>query len=392
MTAATPFLQAIGEACPFKKLKPKFNMAMMRTIFIAMILTLLASHCRAAETGITVPMDYRLIRNILINQLYTGENAVARVWKDGKECSFLDLSNPKISAEQAQVKIENNVHAKIGLQLGNKCMSAIEWSGLLQTLQKPTLDASGSILSFPLTKAIASDLNGQQLNIKELQDLINKVVQPKFSDLKIDLNQSRGDIIKTLLPFVDDDKTEVLYDTVNSLRFKRVEVGDKALKLDIGFSGKKKKAGDTQPVAVFSADELQQWQIVWDQLEQNMEKSLSKPPLNQQTEADQATLREVFQQAGAAFTEALSEDSSGGKDPVRKFFNESWDKMAPLLRTASNQVPGAEGLRYLTLISATDIMYELESFTAPLGLDVSANGLRKLARSYLSHQTGPKTN
>lgn len=362
----------------------------LRPFVLAGGLLLTAASGLAAETKLTVPMDYRLIRNVLINQLYTGAGETARVWKDGKDCSFLDLSNPQISGETGSVKIDNNIHARIGINLGGKCMPAFEWSGLLKTLQKPALDAAGDVLSFPVSSATATDANGQQLNINQLQDLINKVVQPKLAELKIDLNQSRNDIIKTLLPFIDANDTEKLQDTVNSLRFKQVQANEKGLQITVGFTGLKQKKSDIKPVAVFNADELQQWQAVWKGWESSLEAALNKPPLAKQAESDKETLREVMQEAGVAFEKGLTEPDAGDNDAVRAFFNDSWDKLAPLLRIASEQMPGAEGLRYLTLIAATDLMYEVEAISSPLGLDISANGLRKLARSYLAEQAGRK--
>ncbi|MGZ4959274.1 MAG: hypothetical protein ACXV7J_08480 [Methylomonas sp.] len=363
-------------------------MAKTRTLLLATGMLLAVGNGFAAETKISVPMDYRLIRNVLATQLYTGAGETARVWQDGKQCSFLDMSNPKINGENGQVKIDNDIHARIGMTLGKNCIPAIEWSGVLETFQQPTLDAAGNVLSFPVTRATAFDRNGQQLNIGQLQDLINKAVQPKLGELKIDLNEQRDDIVKTLLPYIDADDTEKLHDTVNSLRFKKAEAGDKALLIDVGFTGLKQKKADTRPVPAFSADELQQWQTVWNNWERNLENSLSRPPLDKQTEANKALLREVLQDAGAAFEKGLTASDVDGNDPVRAFFNDSWDKLGPLLRNASEQLPGAEGLRYLTLIAATDLMYELESITAPLGLEISSNGLRKLARSYLSHEAG----
>ena len=101
------------------------------------------------------------------------------------------------------------------------------------------------------------------------------------------------------------------------------------------------------------------------------------------------TLQKTLKKAGIAFEKGLTADTaSGSDDPVRQFVNESWDELAPLLRTASKQLPGAEGLRYLTLIAATDLMYELESIGSPFGLEISANGLRKIARSYMKHKNG----
>jgi hypothetical protein len=363
-------------------------MITIRSLLLTTGLLLSAANGFAAETKLSVPMDYRLIRNVLVSQLYTGDGETARLWKDGKQCSFLDISNPRINGEAGQVKIDNNIHARIGMTLGGKCIPAIEWSGILETFQQPTLDTSGNVLSFPVIRATAFDRNGQPLNIGQLQDLINKAVQPRLAELKIDLNEQRDDITKTLLPFIDADDTEQLHDTVNSLRFKRAAAGDKALMIDVGFTGLNQKKADKRPVAAFNANELQQWQSVWKNWEQNLHNSLSRPPLDNQAEADKATLREVMQEAGTAFEQGLTASDVGGNDPVRAFFNDSWDKLAPLLRTASKQLPGAEGLRYLTLIAATDLMYELEAIGAPLGLEISANGLRKLARSYITHQAG----
>lgn len=344
----------------------------------------------AAERKVSVPLDYHLIRNVLIKQLYTGEGETARVWKDGKDCSFLDLSNPQIGEEEGQIRIDNNIHARIGLQLGGKCIPAMEWKGSLQTLQKPVLDATGSILTFPVTRVTAADQRGQVLNVKELQDLINKAVQPKLANLKIDLNQTRGDIIQVLLPFIDPEQTETLQDTVNSVRFKQVKVTENALQVEIGFSGHKQKKAHSTAVEAFSTEELQQWQALWGGLGEHLERTLAHAALSSQSTEDKEALREVWQEANTAFTQGLTEANTGGQDPVRVFFNDSWDKLSPLLRSASQQIPGIDGLHYLTLIAATDIMYEVESITSPLGLDISSNSLRRIIRSYLQHQTAQK--
>ncbi|WP_347987101.1 hypothetical protein [Methylomonas sp. AM2-LC] len=357
-------------------------MSLLRFIFFAAYL--LAFNSQATETKLTVPMDYTLIRNVMIHQLYTGEGESARFWKEGKDCSFLDASNPQLNGENGQVKIDNTLHARIGLTMGGNCVPLVEWRGLLQTLQQPTLDATHTILSFPVTQVSAHDNNGQ-LNSKQIQDLINKVVQPKLATLKIDLNALRGDIVKTLLPFVDANDAEKLYDTLNSLRFDKAQANDKGLLITIGFTYIQPKKSDSAGQAVFNAEELQKWQTVWSKLEQNLENSLRKPPLNQQSASELETLKEVLQEAGAAFTEGLTSPDIADHDPVREYLNNSWDKLAPLLRDASKQLTGTEGLRYLTLISATDLLYELETVTTPLGLEVSANGLRKLARAYLAH-------
>ncbi|MDD2761273.1 MAG: hypothetical protein PHH11_13410 [Methylomonas sp.] len=361
-------------------------MKLLRPFLFATSLVL-ATTGFAREINVSVPLNYRLIQNVLVNQLFTGQGQTARLWQDGKQCSFLDLSDPKIGGDGEQVKIDNTVHAQFGAKMGGKCMTLVQWNGILETFQKPTLDNTGNVLSFPVTRIEAFDHNGQSLNIAQLKDLLHQVVAPRLADLKIDLNASRDDIVKTLLPYVPAEDSEQLYDSVNSLRFNSVKADNNSILIDLGFASKLKKP-DNQPAAVFSAGELRQWQSIWQDWQASLDKAIAQAPIQGELAQSRNMLRDVLQKAGVAFEKGLAGEHGEGDDPVRAFLKDSWNELAPLLRTVSQQLPGAEGLRYLTLIAATDLMYELESIGSPFGLEISANGLRKIARSYINHQAG----
>jgi hypothetical protein len=361
-------------------------MSKMRTLLLTTGLLLAAQTGIAREINIPVPMEYGLIKNVLLSQLYNGPDESVRAWKDGKQCSYLDLDHPQISGEQGQVKIQNNVQARIGTALGGKCMTLVEWSGILQTLQQPTLDASGNVLSFPVTQLNAFDRNGQPLNIAQLQSLIKKAAEPKLAALKIDLNQSRPDITKTLLPFIAAENSEQLHDTINSLRFNQAKADEKGILISVGYTAANQTADGMKPAPVLNETELKQWRSLWQGWRASLEKNIEKAPINTDADASRATLRDVLQKAGVAFEQGLTAEFVAENDPVRKFFNSSWDNLAPLLRNASTQLPGNSSLRYVTLIAATDLMYELESIGSPLGLEVSSNGLRKLARSLIAQE------
>lgn len=90
--------------------------------------------------------------------------------------------------------------------------------------------------------------------------------------------------------------------------------------------------------------------------------------------------------ARTAFQAGLKEHDMNGNDPVRVFFTDSWERLAPLLRTLAKDLPEVQGLRYLTFIAATDVIYELENRGAPFGLEISSDGLRRLARILIGAQ------
>lgn len=358
----------------------------LRHLLLMVICLVLSKQGFAREVNLPVPLDYNLIRSVLINQLFTGEGQTARLWQDGKQCSFLDVSNPQISGQESQVKIDTNVQAQFGTKMGSKCLTLVKWNGILETLQTPTLDKSGNVLSFPVTRTTAFDSHGQPLNIQQLQELLQSVVAPKLADLKFDLNASRDDIIKTLLPYVPAEDSEQLHDSVNSLRFSGVKVDTNSILLSLGFIANVKPV-NKQPEAVLNSNELEQWQTLWQNWQASLDKGIDQFPISEEIAVNREKLHSVLQKAGHAFEQGLSLEVEGNADPVRQFINESWDELAPLLSTASKQLPGLEGLRYITLIAATDLMYEVESIGSPFGLEVSANGLRKIIRSYLKHQT-----
>ena len=344
---------------------------------LSMVLT---EFCLAAETKLTVPLTYDLLGKVLVKQLYTHADETARVWKEGKECSFLDLDHPKISSENQELILDNHVHARIGINLAGKCIPAIEWRGKIQTFQKASLEAKNRVLRFPISHVLALDDNNQTLNIKELQGLIDQAVQAKLGNLKIDLNELEPDISKTLSAFMTEEDSTNLNNILKTLHFKQVIIQEHAIDLTLAFTAA--KPTKLQQEAAFSDEELQAWQVVWHKLEQNLQQGLAKAKQNADTEA---ALASILESAGAAFTEGLSATDLTD-DPVRDYLHASWDDLAPAIRTAAQQLSGTEGLQVLTLVSATDLLYQLDTITSPFGLNLSANGLRKTVRAYLAHQ------
>ena len=75
-----------------------------------------------------------------------------------------------------------------------------------------------------------------------------------------------------------------------------------------------------------------------------------------------------------AFQAGLKEHDRNGQDPVQVFFIDTWVRLAPTLKNIASELPGIQGLRYVTFIAATDVIYELERLGAPFSLDISYDG------------------
>lgn len=333
-----------------------------------------------AETyKLPLQLDYGLIKKAVVSQLFKGEGGGAELWRDKHKCSFLKLFNPRISGEGGQIKLLNDVQAQLGTAIGGQCLPMLAWDGALETYQRPTISPDQSILSIPVTKATAYDRQGRPLNISKLQDLITRVAQPKLAEVQLDLNKSRPDMEKTLTGFLPKENTTDVKKILDSLKFSGAEANDDGIKVELAFDAAAKPVAP-KPEAPFTASEQQQWQKLWREWDAFLVKAIDRAGKDSQSPELKDSLMETLLESRSAFQAAMKAERPESGDPVRVFFTNTWERLGPQLRTLAKQLPEIQGLQYLTFIAATDIMYQLETLGAPLGLEISSDGLRRIAR------------
>ncbi|MDJ0958982.1 MAG: lytic transglycosylase domain-containing protein, partial [Arenicellales bacterium] len=96
------------------------------------------------------------------------------------------------------------------------------------------------------------------------------------------------------------------------------------------------------------------------------------------------TLREqllsVLLNARHEILEVLVVDNQQEQDPVRQLFLHTWSQLAPLLRQISLAMPGDSALDFVGFIGAVDALQAIDAVGPSLNLDISSDGLRRLAR------------
>lgn len=339
----------------------------------------------ADTVNLPIQLDYSLIKKVMVSQLFKGQGGIAEVWHDKHKCSFLNLSNPRVSGEEGQIKLLNDVQAQFGTSFGGQCIPVLAWDGALETFQKPTLSPDQSILSLPVTRANAYDRQGRQLTVDKLQDLIKKVAEPKLADVKVDLKKSRSDMEKALAGFLPKENSGEIKQVLDTLKFDSAEANDDGIKIKLAFDAPLKKV-DPKPEAPFTEAEQKQWQGIWQEWDAFLGKAINQAASETQSPELRDTLTEILVESRTAFQAGLKAQSPKSSDPVRVFFTDTWEKLAPHLRTLAKELPEVEGLRYMTFIAATDVIYELENIGAPFGLEITSDGLRRLARMLIAEK------
>ncbi len=362
---------------------------MMKNCFRVIALSslgLFSSQGYGKQVTFPVDLDYNLIKKEVVRALYKGEGHTAEVWSDKKGCSFLKLSELRVSGQDAHIKLQNHVQARIGATLGGKCLKLIDWQGNLETLQKPTINKEKTVLSLPVTQITVSDEHGRQLNDPKIQDLITQFVGPKLSGLKLDLNASRVDIEKTLNDYLPVEQVSEVLALLNSLKFTEAVAKENSVALRLAFNAPNSKARSKKAVAPLTDIEKLQWQAQWDKWNTFLTQAIEQAVDDAKTPELKDALTETLLEARVALQAGLTTDNPRGADPVQVFFTDTWERLAPQLKQLSNQLPEVKALQYITFIAGTDVMYELEKIGAPFGLEISSEGLRNLARIIIANQ------
>jgi hypothetical protein len=110
----------------------------------------------------------------------------------------------------------------------------------------------------------------------------------------------------------------------------------------------------------------------------NIVKHLAEEPAaGEQLQALFDALLESRRELVAVATEPRRQE----RDPARTLFVDTWERLTPILGAMSaQQEDNASAARYLSFISAGDMLRALDGLGPAAGVDISSDGLRRLAR------------
>ncbi len=335
----------------------------------------------ARTSGVAVPLrlDYPLLERLLVSQLFTGEGQSRELLNDPSGCSALLLSEPALSPRDSRLEVLADLRARIGVGGPGACASLLTWEGRLMVTGSPETRNNGTTLGFAPDRVQLLDRSGQALNDARLQQLADASVKRLMQRFVVDLSphlESVGAILPEVLPRHSRQQIDAL---LRSLRLSELRVTEEALAADIVFQVEYLPEA-LAPERALSEEELAAWEDRW----QLMDSLLVLAVKHYAAETNLQTLRdallEVLIESRYRLRDALVETPVSGEDPVRDWFLQSWQALTPVIRDIGLEQPGQEHLLLFGVIAASDALAALDQLGPSIGLDISADGLRRLAR------------
>jgi hypothetical protein len=280
--------------------------------------------------------------------------------------------------------VETNAYLNLGVPVGDRCLTPITWSGIIQA------DTTPYIAGFAL-KLHVTDINlfdnhhTKSLLVGHGFDLIKTSFTPALETFSFDLTPAIHELDELGGMAVAPADEAALHLALASIRLEpRVTVGKTGVQLMMTLPLPLQTASTPIPAsaAPLKPDEIAAWNNALDNWDAFLVFAIKQVGITVSDPVVRDELLNILLDSRQRLVAALGEPQRfTGPDPVRILFIEQWTRLGRVIENAAEQGRlGDRSLGFLSFISAGDALFALDESASALGVKISADDLRRLAR------------
>jgi len=356
-----------------------FNLIRILRAILLTVVILKSVAVSAEKVAIPVFLNYPQLQLLMKRSMFTGPDYSARYVLDDDGCNTISFSEPHLSAEGQGLRLSTKTLAIIGASTTEGCMTLTRWTGRTAVKGKPLLiNRQPLSVQFQVQAVEVYDQQGRVLSDSLLPQSYKSQLHQVLSRFRMDLKPAT-DQLKALLPYVVSRySADRLTRMIDSLRIGHIKVRPKGLDVDLILDVEELPQTETEPA--LTASEV--WQLeqrcqAWDAFLTFVIKEVAAAT---RSEILRQTLFDILLDVRFQIKNILTLNLKTGPDPVKQLFIRSWERLEPVIQEISIQLPEHNLLPFLSFITAADALKALDRMGPAAGLDISTDGLRRLAR------------
>ncbi len=363
---------------------------LLLTILLVWVLGVSVRVVAAKTETVTLPItiDYNLLQALILRTAYTEKDQSVTLLNSDNGCLSLILSHPTVSESHGFIQFETEVEVHAGSPIGDNCMVPVGWKGYLVLYQRPVINSVTWQLSFVTTGSKLLEMNRQPAQIAGVVwDLVKEHVFQYLESIKIDLAPPVNDLKTFLLPLFPEKVQQQTKEMLATLRTGEVRVTQEAVTVDLLADVQEVYRPEESPgKEVLSGRDLEETVHLWEQWDALLSYMVTTVSQDVLTEDERQTLMDVLLDARYRFVEGLN-DKNLTNDFVREQFVKAWKQLSPIFRNHMRQRDKDATLGYLSFFTAADALTVLDRLGPTFGIEMSRDGLIRLARMLTTDQT-----
>ena len=335
------------------------------------------------EIPLRVPLEP--LRQALAAQLAASKATPNVIYREGR-CRYLNLESPKLEAVDGNLRLTGTGSGALGIELLGNCQNAASWTGTMEFTLAPQVDSAGR-LRVRIVDSKLTDAGGSSA-LGFIWELSKRYVNPRLERFSYDLGASRNALASIVRGAAPPQHASELETAVRQLQVQSPRVETRAvvvpiaLELPDAWLAAPPSVAAAAPAAPLSEAELEALEKALEPWDAFLLYAVKQVALDSENSGLRQRLFTLLLESRYRLTEILSGDAPAAGDPLRELFLDTWDELRTIL--ADGQRDGALDaslLRYAAFVDAGDALLALDRAAPGLGMTLSADGLRQLARS-----------
>lgn len=348
---------------------------------MATLLTATVALSQSTRYSLPITLEYPLLRHLVVQSAFTEEGESATILDEEDGCARIVISDPNFSTFGDLIRSFSRVKLKLGKAFGNDCFLPIQWEGHLVLLQRPKFLPNSFTLTFETvdSKLYTNEMRPAQISAFVMNQ-IRKHVHRYLENITLDLSPPVTDLKSFLLPLFPPHNQQIAKEALATLEPGEITVGPNQIKANINIHLPVEPVADeTTPETQLTMEEKERFILAWEQWDAFLVHIITQLAGKELTLEDRQTLLETLLITRHRFGGAM-ESAEQQRDFVRSQFVDTWQHLAPIFRKHLLQPSADDPLGYLSFFTASDAFIAIDTISPALGLDISNNGLIRLAR------------
>ena len=326
------------------------------------------------ELPLRIPLEP--LGRALGEQLAAAPPSRQALYRDGP-CRYLKLGVPKLHAAEGRLRVVGPGTAALGVALLGNCQSAAAWQGLVDFKLAPWIDRAGR-LRVRIVDSQLTDASGARASAAGLiWDLSKRHVHPRLEQFSYDIGAARESLLALLRSAAPPQHGAALELALAQLQVMEPRVEASSIVVPIAFevpdawlAASPQGNASTAPLTEAELEALDQALQPWDAF---LVYSIKQVALDSADGGLRERLFALLLDSRHQLAAVLTGETRTASDPVRALFIDAWNELRAILDGSAS--------RYALFIEAGDALLALDRAAPGLGVRVSADGLRQLARS-----------
>jgi hypothetical protein len=340
---------------------------------------LVAAPAPAVEVTFPLTIDYEVLRAALRKHLGEESGGGLELWRTPDGCGTFVVQNPVLEPLDRRLRLAGPATATAGLPLFGWCFASITWNGYAEILTRPELGNDWQLHFRDVDFKLYDTARKPATVATRLWTVIRDWSAAELETFGFDLGPPVEEIRNLLRSFASP--TGGLAAALNTLRPRELAVEPDAVRLRVAIDLPPAPAVPAAPERALTAAEIRQWEALLDSWDGFLSFLVKDIAGTADTET-RTELLDLLLTARREVTAVLGKGPEVGVDPLRPLFFRFWDRLRAIVgRAGVKGGDDARALRFVVFLAAGDALTAIEAAAPAAGLDFSADGLRRLART-----------